>query len=111
MSPDTVLPVADRPIGGWNRMNKRDLVETISEEARLTKAEATRAIDAFVHAIHHGLSADGRVALQGFGTFSLSERKAKRIRNPQRGGTMEIPARRVARFTPGHELRSAIERA
>lgn len=91
-------------------MNKRDLVDTISEQARLTKVEAARALDAFVQAVRRGLNEDGRVALQGFGTFSLSERKAKRIRNPHRGGTMEIPARRVARFTPSHELRTAIER-
>jgi DNA-binding protein HU-beta len=90
-------------------MNKRDLIERIAEEADLTKVQAGRALEAFVRAVEEGLQKGDRVSLVGFGTFSLSEHKARKVREPNRGTTMRIPARKVARFTAGVELKSAIE--
>lgn len=90
-------------------MNKRDLIERIAQDADLTKVQAGRALEAFVKAVETGLRNGDRVSLVGFGTFSLSEHKAKKVREPNSGTTMSIPARRVARFTAGVELKSAIE--
>lgn len=92
-------------------MNKRRLIEKISAEARLTKLEAGRALDSFVRAVRASLENGERVTLAGFGTFAVARHKARRVRDPRRGTTMEIQARRVARFAPGLELKLAIENA
>ena len=92
-------------------MNKRDLVEEIAAGARLTKAQAGLAIDALVSAIKCSLVKGERVTLAGFGTFAVARRRARRVRDPRRGTTMQIRARSVARFAPGLELKMAIESA
>ncbi len=92
-------------------MNKRHLVEKIAAHARLTKREAGRALDSFVHAVEDSLVKGERVTLMGFGTFAVARHKARRVRDPRHGTTMEIQARRVARFAPGLELKVAIEKA
>lgn len=89
-------------------MNKRDLVDLVAEQAELTKVQAARAIDAFLGGVQAGLKSGDRVALVGFGTFGLSERKARAVRDPRRGTMLQIPARRVARFIPGGELKAAL---
>ena len=89
-------------------MNKRDLVTRVADEAHLTRVQAAKAIDAFVHGIQEGLQHGDRVALSGFGTFAVAARKARRVRNPRGGDAIRIPARRVPRFSPGLELREAI---
>ena len=85
-------------------MNKRDLVERIAEEAVLSKAQAVRAVDSFLGAVQHGLT-------MGFGTFSVSERKSRLVREPRTGATMQIESRHVPRFIPGIELKKAIANA
>ena len=90
-------------------MNKRDLVGKIALDARLTRAQATRALDALVQGIQSSLVRGDRVTISGFGTFGISKRKARKVRNPRNGCAMEIAAKRVPRFAPGLELKSAIE--
>ena len=90
-------------------MTKRDLVGKIALEARLTRAQATRALEAFVEGIQSSLVRGDRVTISGFGTFGVSHRKARRVRNPRNGRAMEVAAKRVPRFAPGVELKSAIE--
>ncbi len=92
-------------------MNKRHLVEEMAAEARLTKLQAGRALDSFLHAVRSSLVKGERVTLVGFGTFAVSRRKARLVRDPRKGETMQIRARRVARFAPGLELKLAIEKA
>lgn len=92
-------------------MNKRRLIERISSETRLTKLEAGRALDSFVRAVEASLARGERVTLAGFGSFAIALHKARRVRDPRRGTTMEIEARRVARFAPGLELKLAIQKA
>lgn len=92
-------------------MNKKDLVESIAAQADLTRAQATRALDAFVEAVQSSLARGDRVTLVGFGTFGISQRKARMVRDPRRGTAMRIESRRVARFAPGLELKTAIQNA
>jgi DNA-binding protein HU-beta len=91
-------------------LTKRDLVVKIALDARLTRAQASRALDAFLKGIQASLVSGDRVTLSGFGTFGVSQRKARRVRNPRNGGVMEIAAKRAPRFAPGVGLKSALER-
>ncbi len=92
-------------------MNKADLVDRIASGSGISKAQAANAIDTAVQSITGALKRGDRVALIGFGTFSVAQRKARNGRNPQTGATIKIAARRVAKFTPGAELRKAVNRA
>lgn len=91
-------------------MNKKDLVGKIAVDASITRAQATRALEAFLSGIQTSLERGDRVTISGFGTFGVSHRKARRVRNPQNGHAMEVQAKRVPRFAPGLDLKSAIER-
>jgi DNA-binding protein HU-beta len=92
-------------------MNKADLVDRIAAGTDISKAQAANAIDTAMQSITGALKRGDRVALIGFGTFSVAQRKARNGRNPQAGATIKIAARRVAKFTPGAELRKAVNRA
>lgn len=91
-------------------MNKADLVDKIAAASGITKTQAGAALDAAVDNITGALKKGSRVTLVGFGTFSVSQRKARNGRNPQTGGLIKIAARRVAKFTPGAELKKAVNR-
>ena len=91
-------------------MNKADLIDRISAGAGISKTQAASAIDTSVMSITSALKKGERVALIGFGTFSVSQRKARNGRNPQTGATIKIAARRVAKFTAGAELKKAVNR-
>jgi DNA-binding protein HU-beta len=91
-------------------MNKADLIDRIAAVAGISKTQAASAIDTSVESITSALKKGDRVALIGFGTFSISQRKARNGRNPQTGATIKIPARRVAKFSAGAELRKAVNR-
>jgi DNA-binding protein HU-beta len=91
-------------------MNKADLVDKIAGACDISKVQATAAIDTSVSSITSALKKGERVALIGFGTFSVSQRKARNGRNPQTGATIKIAARKVAKFTPGNELRKAVNK-
>ena len=92
-------------------MNKADLVDRIAAGSDISKAQAANAIDTAMQSITGALKKGDRVALIGFGTLSVAQRKARNGRNPQTGATIKIAARRVAKFTPGAELRKAVNRA
>jgi len=92
-------------------MNKADLVDRIAAGSDISKAQAANAIDTAMQSITGALKRGDRVALIGFGSFSVAQRKARNGRNPQTGATIKIAARRVAKFTPGAELRKAVNRA
>ena len=89
-------------------MTKADLIEYIAENADLTKADATRALEAVVEGITEGLKKSGKVTLVGFGTFSAKEREAHTGRNPQTGEPVEIAARVVPSFKAGNKLKEAL---
>lgn len=85
-------------------MNKGDLINKIADEAGLSKADASKALDAVLNGVTGTLSSGGKVTLVGFGTFSVSQRAARKGRNPQTGQEINIPAKNVVKFKPGKEL-------
>lgn len=91
-------------------MNKGDLIDKIAAETGISKTAAAGAIDTFVGAVTTALRKGDRVTLVGFGTFSVSQRKARNGRNPQTGSVIKIAARRVARFAPGVELKKHVNK-
>ena len=91
-------------------MNKAELVDSIAAEAKLTKADAGRALEAFVSATTKALKKGDRVALVGFGSFSVSKRAARTGRNPQTGKAIKIAAKKVAKFKAGAELAKVVNK-
>lgn len=89
-------------------MTKACLVEFIAENAGLTKADATRALDAMLEGVTEGLKKEGKVTLVGFGTFTAKERAARTGRNPQTGENVEIAARIMPGFKAGNKLKEAL---
>ena len=85
-------------------MNKTQLIDAIAAEAKLTKVEAKRALEAFVGITKKALKKDERVALVGFGSFSVTKRAARTGRNPQTGKAIKIAAKKVVKFKAGKEL-------
>lgn len=89
-------------------MKKVELVEAVATKTGLTKADATRAIDATFEAITGALKDGDKVPLVGFGTFSVSKRAAREGRNPQTGATVQIAARNAVSFKAGSALKDAV---
>ncbi len=89
-------------------MNKGDLVAAVAGDAGISKSQAQAAVDSVLSNIEGSLASGGRVTLVGFGTFSVSQRSERMGRNPRTGMPIRIPARKVARFTPGKALKTAI---
>ncbi len=89
-------------------MTKAELVDFMAEKAGLTKADAARALDAFMEGVMKGLKKESKVALVGFGTFSSKKRAARTARNPQTGATVKIPARNAVSFKVGSKLKEAV---
>ena len=85
-------------------MNKTELVEKIAAGAGITKVDAKKALDAAVGAVKEALVKGDKVALIGFGTFSVVERKARTAKNPQTGKAVKVPAKKVAKFKAGSNL-------
>ena len=91
-------------------MTKAELVEFMAEKAGLTKADAGRALEAFMEGVTKGLKKHNRVALVGFGTFNNKKRAARTDRNPQTGATVKIPARNAVSFKVGSKLKEAVNK-
>ena len=89
-------------------MNKQELVAKVAQDANLTKRQAEDAVNAFVNAVKSSLANGESVSLVGFGTFAVSERAARKGRNPQTGAEIQIPARKVPVFRAGEGLKEAL---
>ena len=89
-------------------MNKAELIEAVAESADLSKADATRAVDALTQTISDTLKKDEQVSIVGFGTFSLRKRAARSGRNPRTGETISIKVSNVPGFKPGKALKDAV---
>lgn len=91
-------------------MNKADLIEKIAKDAGVNKTQADATINSILGGITAELKKGGRVTFVGFGTFSVGARKARTGRNPQTGKPIKIAAKKVAKFSPGAELKAAVNR-
>ncbi len=89
-------------------MNKTELIDHIAASADISKAAATRSLEAVIGAVKTTLKKNGTVTLVGFGTFSVSKRAARAGRNPQTGDVIKIKAAKVPKFKPGKGLKDAV---
>lgn len=89
-------------------MTKQNLVNYIAEEAGLTKADAARALDAFMNGVVKGLKDEGKITLTGFCTFTKQHKEARQGRNPRTGEAVTIPARNAVSIKAGSKLKDAL---
>lgn len=90
------------------KMNKSEIIDAMASEAGITKAAAGKNLDAFINIIKKALKKNDSVVIPGFGSFTVSERKARTGRNPQTGATINIKAARVPKFKAGKGLKDAV---
>ena len=86
-------------------MNKNDLVAAVASESGLSKSDATRAVESVFESITNALKTGSEVRLVGFGTFSITNRKASTGRNPRTGEPIQIPASKQPKFKAGKGLK------
>ena len=92
-------------------MNKSELISAIAEKAQLTKVDAKKAVDAFMQATAEALNKGNKLQLIGLGTFSVAERAARKGHNPRNPKeVINIPARKVVRFSAGAALKKAVNK-
>ena len=89
-------------------MNKSELIDAIADNAGLSKADATRALEATIDAITNSLKKGDQVSVVGFGSFLVRQRSARTGRNPQTGAEIKIAAANVPAFKPGKALKDAV---
>lgn len=90
-------------------MTKTELIAQVAGEAQVKKVDAEKAINALIRIVSEALKKEGRLAMAGFGTFVVAERKAREGRNPQTGKPIKIPATRVVKFKPGKQLKESVK--
>lgn len=89
-------------------MNKGDLISRVADDAGVSKAQATAAVDSVFDAIERTLKKKEKASFVGFGTFSTTDRAARDGRNPATGATIKIPAKTVVKFKPGKALSESV---
>lgn len=90
-------------------MNKAELVDAIAAEAKLTKVDSKKAIEAFIKVVKGSLKKKSNVVLVGFGTFKVKKMAARNGKNPRTGKTIKIAAKNVVRFKAGTELAKKVK--
>jgi DNA-binding protein HU-beta len=90
------------------RVNKAELIEEIAKSADITKASATRALDAMLNAVTTTLKNNDSVTLVGFGTFTVGDRAERTGRDPRTKEAIKIKAARVPKFKAGKALKDAV---
>lgn len=90
-------------------MTKAELIDKMSNDAGISKAAAGDALNSLVDGLKKTLKKGGRVTLVGFGTFSVSKRKARKGRNPRTGEAIKIKASKAPKFTAGKAFKDAIQ--
>jgi len=89
-------------------MNKADLINRVAEDTNMSKTMAAEAINSVIGCIGETLKDGSKVSLTGFGTFTMTNRKARLGRNPQTGAEIQIPSKNVVKFKPGKDLNETI---
>ena len=90
-------------------MNKTEFINAVAEKSGLSKVDAKKAVEAFVETVSSELKEGGKVALLGFGSFSVAEKSARKGVNPKTKQPIEIPARKSVKFKAGAELTEIIK--
>lgn len=90
-------------------MNKTEFINAVAEKSGLSKVDAKKAVEAFVETVSSELKEGGKVALLGFGSFSVAEKAARKGVNPKTKQPIEIPARKSVKFKAGTELTEIIK--
>ncbi|WP_285815316.1 HU family DNA-binding protein [Phocaeicola sartorii] len=90
-------------------MNKTEFINAVAEKSGLSKTDAKKAVEAFVETVSNELKEGGKVALLGFGSFSVAEKSARKGINPKTKQPIEIPARKSVKFKAGAELTEIIK--
>jgi DNA-binding protein HU-beta len=93
---------------GTPYVNKTDMIDHIATQADISKAAATRALEAFVGGVKTALKKGNSVSLVGFGTFTVTKRQARTGRNPRTKEVIKIKAAKVPKFRPGKALKEAL---
>jgi DNA-binding protein HU-beta len=89
-------------------MTKAEIIEKVAEEVKISKAAAGKAFETVIGSITQAIKKGDKVTLVGFGTFSVSSRKARKGRNPRTGQEIKIAAKKVPRFAAGAALKVAV---
>ena len=89
-------------------MNKTELIEAVAEAAGLTKTDSDKAVNAFIETVQSTVKGGDKVTIPGFGTFSVSDRKARTGRNPQTGEAIKIAASKAPKFSAGSGFKAAV---
>ncbi len=90
-------------------MNKTDLINAVAAESGLTKVDSKKAIDAFMKAVSGELKKGGKIALVGFGSFSITQKSARTGVNPKTKKPIKIEAKKVVKFKAGSDLASVVK--
>jgi DNA-binding protein HU-beta len=91
-------------------MTKEDMINMMADKSGISKRQAGDALEAFMTGVTGRLVDGEKVSFSGFGTFSVSQRKARQGRNPQTGATISIPATQVPVFKAGKNLKEAVRK-
>lgn len=91
-------------------MTKEEMIALMAEKSGISKKQAGEALGAFMTGVTSQLKKGQKVSFAGFGTFSVSKRKARAGRNPQTGATIQIPATKVPVFKAGKNLKTAVKK-
>ncbi|MBI2059159.1 MAG: HU family DNA-binding protein [Nitrospirae bacterium] len=89
-------------------MKRAELLAAIARDAGISKAEADKALRSFTFHVTRAMKRGGRVSLVGFGVFTVVDRKARTVRNPQTGKEIKVPASRQPKFRPGLHFKRAV---
>ena len=85
------------------------LIEAVQEALGTTKVDAEKAVDTMIDTIVNKMKAGDEVAIAGFGTFVVKNRKAREARNPKTGATVHVPATKVPKFRPAKSLKEMVK--
>jgi DNA-binding protein HU-beta len=91
-------------------MTKDEMIAAMADSSGISKKQATEALSAFMDNVTNSLQKGNKVSFAGFGTFAISDRKARTGRNPQTGATINIPATKVPVFRAGKNLKEAVRK-
>ena len=90
-------------------MNKTEFINAVAEQSGLSKVDSKKAVEAFFQTISNEMKEGGKISLLGFGSFSTTEKAARKGVNPKTKEVIDIPARKVVKFKAGAELTDKIK--